>query len=141
MADDVNVVCFSGRVGQVRELHRFGDGGSAFSFSLAVNHSVKRNGGFEEETEWLECSLNGKRAEALHPHIYKGLGLMVQGSLRIDRWEKNGQRHSAPKVRVQTLTFGAAPKGGRPQRQRSDGAPSGNAPGAAFGPGDDDIPF
>ncbi len=122
MSSDINTITLTGRISQVRELRRFDDGGGAFSFSLANGYQVKRQGQYIEDVNFFDCKLGGKRAVALHPHIYKGLGCTVHGELRTRKYEKDGQQRTAIDVLVRDFTFGAAPKGGRqdsPQPQQS----------------------
>lgn len=140
MASDINTITLTGRIGQKRELKTFADGGGAFNFSLANNRSVKRNGQWEEETDWIECSMTGKRAVALYDHVKKGHTCAVTGSLRVEKWEKNGEKRSMAKVHVREFVFGRPPKS--EQQAPHGGFDSASAvPGDNFGPGDDDIPF
>src|SRR5262249_6303382 len=54
-------------------------GATITSFSLAA----KRRDG---NTEWLSCSLKGKRAEDLAPHLKKGIGVAIEGDVYSDAW-------------------------------------------------------
>lgn len=81
--------------------------------SIAVNVGKKGDG---ETTNWYRCTVWGKRAQALHPHIEKGSKLVIAGALTAREYEgKNGKGFSLD-VRVDQLSFAsskqdAAPRG------------------------------
>ena len=75
-------------------------GATITSFSLAV----KRRDG---NTEWLSCSLRGKRAEDLAPHLKKGIGVAIEGDPHPEAWVDKSTKEvrSALRVWVNDLSF------------------------------------
>ena len=80
----------------------------------------------------------GKRAEGVMPYLHKGRHVTIDGHLRQERWEKDGQKRSKLKLIVDEIDF----TGGRGDRDEAEGAtadePADEAPSAVY---DDDIPF
>lgn len=105
-----------GRLGRDLELN--GSGQSARgSFSVATDRSKKnRDGEWEKETQWFNCTVWGKRAESLAPHMLKGTAVFVEGEVR-EYQKKDGSMGWGVDVKDIQLSG----KGGRPDRQKSDG--------------------
>ena len=80
-------------------------GATITSFSVGVKH---RDG----NTEWLSCSLKGKRAEDLVPHLKKGIGVAVEGEVYAEAWVDKSTKEirSALRVWVNDLSFVGAKK-------------------------------
>lgn len=70
--------------------------GTCFAkLSLAVNESKKgQDGNWQDYANYFEVHLYGKIAENLKPYLTKGKQILVTGSLRQERWEKDGQKNS-----------------------------------------------
>jgi len=95
----------------------------------------------------------GRRAEALHKYLVKGKQIGIQGELRQDRWEQDGQRRSRVEVWVNDLNLlgggsggggGGYDRGGQTGGANQAGGYS-QSPGASDqGSGsdfEDDVPF
>ena len=79
------------------------DGEALLRFSIANN--IKHGNG-EEETNWYNCRISGKRAEALQPHLVKSTALFVRGPLVAREWEGNdGRPRTSLDLRVKELEF------------------------------------
>lgn len=98
-------VILSGRTGKAGELRRTQSGDPVLSFSIAVDDGYGEN----KSTMWFDCSVWGKRATALEPHIGKGTALTVVGDL--GRREHDGKTYFTVNVRELTL------QGGKPESQ------------------------
>lgn len=121
----------AGNVGKDAELRRTGNGDAVLGFSLAVDNGKDKNGNRREST-WYDCSIWGKRAEALERHIVKGLKLTLIG--RPGAREHNGKAYL--QIIVDDLTFmGSA--------QQSHGGQGGGSSyeGGGYGDFDDEIGF
>jgi single-strand DNA-binding protein len=68
----------AGNCGKDAELRSLGNGDPVLNFSLAIDNGKDKNGE-RRETTWYDCSMFGKRAEALAPHIKKGDRLTLIG--------------------------------------------------------------
>lgn len=113
---------------------------------LAVNDRRKSSTGeWVEETTFVDVTLWGRTAEVASQYLTKGSPVLIEGRLKLDTWETEGQKRSKLRVvgeRMQML--GGRPSGG--QRPDNAGAaqyasPDSAPAGPAAGPPDDDIPF
>ena len=134
MASDINTVILVGRVTRDAELKYTASGTPFAQFSIAVNRSVKKGDQWTEEASFFDLTLWDKKAEGLKPHLTKGQQVAVDGELRQERWEKDGQKFSKVQVVVETIQL----LGGR---RDGAGAPSAAAGGPAKDDYDDGIPF
>jgi single-strand DNA-binding protein len=110
-------------------------------FALAVNRRWKDAEGKErEEVLFIDCSAFGKTGETIAGHLSKGRPIHVEGRLRLDRWEQEGQARSKIRVVVEQFHFvdrkpgGEATPGKAPSRARK-GAKRREAPAEPVGAG------
>jgi len=94
---DVNTVAITGRLTRDAQLKYTTSGFAICEVSVAVNRSVKKGDSWEEEPSFFDCTMIGKRAEALSNKLTKGSAVTIQGQLRQDRW-KSQEGHSRSKV-------------------------------------------
>lgn len=132
----MNTATFAGRLGKDATLRSTAGGDPVLGFSVAVDQRK----GKEKTTLWVDCSLWGKRAEALEQYMTKGTTVAVSGEAGVREYQ--GKAYLTLNVREVSLL------GGGDQPQRGGGSPSGrqrtraeaDAPqGDGFS--DDDIPF
>jgi single-strand DNA-binding protein len=143
---------------------RFLQSGTAVAdIGMAVNDRRKgQNGEWVEETTFVDVTLWGRTAEVAGEYLSKGSPLLVEGRLKYDTWEKDGQKRSKLSVVCERMQMvgakggGGGGSGGRGQNQNYDDggdfgdapspAPRGNsqrsaAPSAPAPPAPDEIPF
>jgi len=114
-------------------------------FGLATTRRYKKQDGTQgEETCFVDCQMFGKRAEIINQYFKKGEPIFVEGRLKFDSWEKDGQKRSKLRVFVENFEFlgrgGGQAAGNQGGGYSSEPAPS--VPEAPYGGGmDDDIPF
>ncbi|MAI30576.1 MAG: single-stranded DNA-binding protein [Rhodopirellula sp.] len=142
---------------------KYTPGGTAVTdIGMAVNDRRKSaTGEWVDETTFVDVTLWGRTAEVASEYLSKGSPILVEGRLKLDTWESEGQKRSKLRVvcdRMQMLGGGSPGGGGssgggvsRPQRQVSDPPASvdSSSPGqrdaqpTGGGPGyeDPDIPF
>ena len=65
---------------------------------LAVNDRVKRNDEWVEETAFVDVTLWGRTAEVANEFLAKGAPVLIEGRLKYETWEKDGQKRSKLKV-------------------------------------------
>lgn len=129
----MQTLIIAGNVGKDAVLRRTNEGEPVLGFSIAVDNGKTKEGG-ERPATWFDCSIWGKRADALAKHIVKGTKLTVSGrpSARVHE----GKAYLG--INVTELTF----MGGAKQAQRENDEPQrdsyGNQPDDRF---DDQIPF
>jgi len=150
MAGSINHVVLVGNLTRNAELKYTNSGMAISTFSIAVNQRRKKEDQWVDEAHFFDVEYFGKAAEAVNQYLVKGKQVGVEGSLRQDRWEKDGQARSKVKITASNLML----LGGRPQGQAPGAGPapsggsepaSGGSEPAAGGPPpdtfEDDIPF
>jgi single-strand DNA-binding protein len=112
---DVNHVVLVGRLTRDAELKYTPSGFPISTFSLAINRNKKNGDTWVEEPHYFDVELFGKSAESLKTYLVKGKQIAVEGELRQDRWEQDGQKRSKVKIaanNVQLLGGGPGGAGG-----------------------------
>lgn len=138
---DINNVSLTGRLTRDPELRVTAGGTQLLSFTLAFNTSVRnrQTGEWDERSNFIDCTMFGKRAEALLNFLAKGQKVAIAGKLRYATWDKDGQRHSKLDLIVDEIEFLGRRQGAARPAQVPD------APQAPMPPVvdayDDDIPF
>ena len=98
MAADINRVIIIGHLTRDEEVTYTPGGMAIGKISVAVNRRVKKGQDWVDEANYFDVSIFGKQAEGLKPYLTKGKQIAVDGFLKQDRWEKDGQKHSAVKI-------------------------------------------
>jgi single-strand DNA-binding protein len=148
MAADINVVMLVGRLTRDAELKYTNTGFPIGKFSLAVNRRRKSGDEWIEEGHFFDISLLGKRAEALTQYLTKGTQVAIQGELRQNRWEQDGQPRSKVEITANDIQLlgggrnasGGSGKGSQNNYSNRGGTGSGE-PSGTEDTFDDDIPF
>jgi single-strand DNA-binding protein len=70
------------------------NGQARANISIAVNRSKKNGDQWIDEVNYFDVTIWGKTAENLKPYLTKGKQIVVDGYLKQDRWEKDGQKFS-----------------------------------------------
>ena len=101
---NLNRVQIIGRVGRDPE-ERFTKNGTGFVFfSMAVDRRWKgRDGESRKETDWFNVEAWGKLAEVCKNYVTKGRLLFVEGRMRTDRYEHEGETRYFTKVIASSL--------------------------------------
>lgn len=140
---------------------RYTPGGTAVcEIGLAVNDRRKdAKGEWVDETTFVDVTLWGRTAEIAGEYLAKGAPLLVEGRLKLDTWEKDGQKRSKLRVVCENMRMlggkggGGGGGGGRRGGGRRDDEgeagggdydPPSNGGGSSGGGGGgygDDIPF
>ncbi|MCF7821497.1 MAG: single-stranded DNA-binding protein [Mariprofundaceae bacterium] len=143
----MNIYSFTGRLGRDCET-RFTQAGMAIcSFTVAVDYGFGENKG----TNWIRCSLFGKRAEGgLPKYLVKGTQVAISGELKVREYDdKDGNKRTSVDVSVDKLDLiggrseaqsGGGNQGGGSGPQKSSD-PFADSPDFGDVPVDDDIPF
>ena len=92
------------------------------NISIAVNRSKKTGDTWGDEVNYFDVTIFGKTAENLKPYLLKGKQIAIDGYLKQDRWEKDGQNHS----KVIIIANNVQLLGGK-----NDGSGSGSVPSGA----------
>ena len=158
MARGVNKVILVGNLGRDPET-RYTQGGSPVTnFSVATSETWRdrQTGENQERTEWHNIVCFGRQAEVASQYLRKGSKVYIEGQLRTNSWEQDGQKKYRTEIHVRDFQMldsrgqgggmgggmggGSAPSG---FEQQGGGGPSyDNAPTLPAGDDfDDDIPF
>ncbi len=70
------------------------NGQARANISIAVNRSKKNGDQWIDEVNYFDVTIWGKTAENLKPYLTKGKQIVIDGYLKQDRWEKDGQKFS-----------------------------------------------
>ena len=96
---DLNHVVLIGRLTKdlgtdERSFGYVANGQARANVSIAVNRSRKNGEQWVDEVNYFDVTIWGKTAENLKPYLTKGKQIAVDGYLKQDRWEKDGQKFS-----------------------------------------------
>lgn len=103
---------------------RYTPGGTAVTdIGVAVNDRRKNSEGeWIEEVTFVDVTLWGRTAEVASEYLGKGSPIFLEGRLKLDMWEKDGQKHSKLKVigeRMQLISSRDGGGGGGGSRPRA----------------------
>ncbi|TFG62003.1 MAG: single-stranded DNA-binding protein [Spirochaetales bacterium] len=145
---DINTVIVVGRLTRDAELKYTTTGTAVSHLSIAVNRSRKTGDQWTDEVSYFDVTLWGKSAESLQQYLIKGKQIAVEGELRQERWEKDGQKQSKVTINARNLQLlgggsGGGGTGRPPQKQTGGYSPEASSEeGADYHEKfEDDIPF
>ncbi|MDR0554129.1 MAG: single-stranded DNA-binding protein [Treponema sp.] len=95
---DLNHVAIIGRLTRDAELKYTAGGQAVCKFSIAVNRRRKVGEQWADEANFFDIVLWGKQGESLNQYLVKGKQIGVDGELRQDRWEQDGQNRSKVEI-------------------------------------------
>ena len=72
------------------------------SFSIAVERNYQKDKN-NKKVDFINCEMIGKHTENLCQYVTKGKQILVEGELNIDNYEKDGEKSSFTKVKVDRL--------------------------------------
>ena len=86
-----NKVQLIGRLGKEPEQRKTPKGTPLTSFSLAVDRIWKSKGETKKDTDWFRVDAWGKLGEICQKYLQKGQLVYVEGALRTDKYEQEGE--------------------------------------------------
>jgi single-strand DNA-binding protein len=152
---DLNCVVLVGRLTRDAELKSIASGQSVCKFSIAVNRRKKNGDQWEDEPNYFDVVLWGRQGESLHQYLLKGKMVGVEGELKQDRWQQDGQNRSKIEIVCNNLQLlggnpgsgggGGGYNNGAPAPQKAQGWQSQGGTADSSAPAEDnfadDIPF
>jgi single-strand DNA-binding protein len=122
-----NKVLLMGNLTRDPELRYLQSGQAVVKIGLAVNRKYRNKSTQEmvEETTFVDVEGWGAQAETFSRYMAKGRPVFIEGRLRLDSWEKDGQKRSKLLVVMENFQFINGGAGG----ERSAGE-SGERPGS-----------
>ncbi len=150
---DINRVVLVGRLVRDAELKYTSGGLAITTFAVAINRRRKQGDDWVDEANFFDIVLMGRQGEAVQRYLTKGKQVGIEGELRQNRWEQDGQKRSKVEIFATNLQLLGGRDGGesggskgysRDSHTESPGAGSqGNEPfsGAPVDDFEDDVPF
>jgi len=138
----VNKVIIVGNLGNDPDQKVMANGTAVTTISVATSESWKdkTTGQQQERTEWHRVVFFNRLAEIAGQYLKKGASVYVEGQLRTNQWEKDGQKHySTEIIASQMQMLGGREESqpsARPARQAAQQSAQQAAPDF-----NDDIPF
>ena len=120
---DVNHVILIGRLTRDAELKYTSGGQAVCKFGLAINRRKKQGDQWVDEANFFDIVLWGRSGESINQYLTKGKQIAVEGELRQDRWEQDGQARSKVEImanNVQLLGGGQDARGGAQSSQAGE---------------------
>jgi single-strand DNA-binding protein len=150
---DLAIAVIVGRLTRDAELKYTNSGQAVCHFSVATGSRRKKADQWVEESSFWDVDLWGKQGESINQYLTKGKLVAVEGTMRQDKWEQDGQSRSKTVISASTVQLLGSPGGQgagggsgnssleRPQ-QSATPPREGSAPaGPANDEFTDDIPF
>ena len=94
-----NKVILVGNVTRDIELRSINSGSSVCDLGMAVNDRKKNaSGEWVDEVTFIDVTLWNRTAEIAAEYLGKGSSVLIEGRLKLEQWESDGQRRSKLKV-------------------------------------------
>ena len=122
---DVNHVVLIGRLTRDAELKYTSGGMAVCKFAIAVNRRRKQGEQWVDEASFFDIVLWGKSGESLNQYLVKGKQVAVEGELRQNRWEQDGQPRSKVEIMANNVQLLGGDKNGSDARNSPSRASQG----------------
>lgn len=94
-----NKVILVGNVTRDIELRSINSGSSVCDLGMAVNDRKKTaSGDWVDEVTFIDVTLWNRTAEIAAEYLGKGSSVLIEGRLKLEQWESDGQKRSKLKV-------------------------------------------
>ena len=101
----LNSVNIMGNLTRDPELKNIPSGKSVCSLSIANNRIYTKNNERVTEVSYFDVEVWGVVAENCAKYLKKGSGVIVEGRLKQDRWEKDGKTQSRVRITANSVHF------------------------------------
>ena len=113
----LNSVNIMGNLTRDPEMKYIPSGKAVCSLSIANNRVYTKNSEKVTEVSYFDVEVWGLAAENCAKYLTKGSGIIVEGRLRQDRWEKDGKTQSRVRITANAVHF-------LPRKQSDNTAPA-----------------
>jgi single-strand DNA-binding protein len=101
-----NKVILMGNLTRDPELRVTANGNSICKLGLATSRVYStKDGERREETTFVDIDAFGKQADVINKYMRKGRPIMIEGRLKLDQWESDGQKRSKLSVVLENFQF------------------------------------
>ncbi len=101
----LNSVNMMGNLTRDPEIRYTPAGKAVCNLSIANNRVYTKNGEKVQEVSFFDVEVWGAMAENCTKYLKKGSGIIVEGRLRQDRWEKDGKTQSRVRISANNVHF------------------------------------
>src|SRR5919109_3263887 len=108
--NDTNLVVLTGGITRDPEVKYTPKGTAVTELSLAVTGSDKVGNEWKDRVDYFNATVWGRTAENCAEFLKKGSQVLIEGSLRLETWEKDGVKQYKTKVIAQKVQFLTKPK-------------------------------
>lgn len=149
---NLNKVFLAGNLTRDPEIRYSQAGKAVADLTMAINRRYKlASGEFKEDSCFVNVIAWDRQAELAGEYLRKGSTILVEGFLRLDQWESNGEKRSRLRVVADRIQFldrlkkadvGDIPEE-RPRRERATPPPEPDSDNPPAEPKDDadNLPF
>ncbi|HAE23493.1 MAG TPA: single-stranded DNA-binding protein [Spirochaetaceae bacterium] len=109
---DLSVAVLVGRLTRDAELKFTNSGQAICHFSVATGTRRKKGDQWVDEPSFWDVDLWGKQGESLNQYLTKGKLVAVEGTMRQDRWEQDGQTRSKVIINANSVQLLGGGQGG-----------------------------
>ena len=101
--NDINSVVIVGRLTRDVELKYLQSGTAVGEMSIAVDRRVRNGEQTVDMVSYFDATLFGKSAERLAKYLMKGKQVALTGTLKQDRWQRDGKNFSRVRILVDDM--------------------------------------
>src|SRR5882724_3641890 len=101
----INRVVLVGNLTRDPELRSTQGGTSVCQLGIAVNGREKVDNEWRDRADFFDITVWGNLADSCAQYRAKGSPVAVDGHLRLEQWDKDGQKHSKVKVVADNVQF------------------------------------
>ena len=101
----LNSVNIMGNLTRDPEMKYTSSGRAVCNLSIANNRIFSKNGEKVTEVSYFDVEVWGIIAENCSKYLSKGSGIIVEGRLKQDRWEKEGKTQSKVRIAANNVHF------------------------------------
>lgn len=101
----LNSVNIMGNLTRDPEMKYTSSGKAVCNLSIAINRVFTSNGEKQTEVSYFDIEVWGQIAENCTKYLSKGSGIIVEGRLKQDRWEKDGKTQSRVRIVANNIHF------------------------------------
>ena len=103
---DLNKFMGIGRLVNDPQMKNTPSGTSICKFTIAINENwTDKNGQKQERAEFVNVTVFGRAGEAVAEYMTKGKQVYVEGKLKTDKWDKDGETRYSTGVNADKVLF------------------------------------
>lgn len=137
----MNIAILKGNLTRDPEVKFLPSGMQVTSFGIAVNEVWYNSDKVKQErTHFFDCESFGGTAKTIGDFFKKGRPILIEGKLSYEQWEKDGQKRSAIRIKVDRFHFCGDNPGGERRKEQAHPGPE-IKPDTDLDSAEDDIPF